>query len=55
MRPRDIGDIWQEAYDEAIDDGCEPDEAGRLAEAATANHYAGLADHYHDSQKEMCL
>ena len=47
----DYKEIFQEHYDEAVEDGMSEREAGDYANDMLYDHYAGIADGMRDSMK----
>lgn len=48
---RDYKEVFQDFYDEAIEEGKTDDEAGKIALDKMTDYYAGLADDAHDRAK----
>lgn len=43
---------WIYYYSQALAEGCNDEDAARMADLNTANYYADLADNYKDEQKD---
>lgn len=45
-------DVFQDAYDEAIENGATDDEAGKIGLDAISDRWAAMGDDYRDRMKE---
>lgn len=49
---RHYKDVFQDAYDEAVENGASEDEAGQIGLDAITDRWAAMADDYRDRMKE---
>lgn len=45
-------ELWFYYFEQAKAEGCNDDDAARMADLNSASHFADMADNYKDEQKE---